>query len=300
MIFLLCLLSIACGREIEVKVIDEEGKPLEGAEVIVHYVGGPSEEVVKQLTNKNGVVHSRKTERVMRVELKVFKEGYYQSRFRHQHGNALPKDAEGEYRVVLRKIVNPVPMYAKRVNMIFPSLGKEYGFDFEVGDWVKPHGKGSQSDVFFLAEKSFNSMFNYRGHVTVRFPNLKDGLRIDSNKILESVFMSSKQALRDDDYLQKIDVVRGKPRDKNNPNTPLYNYVFRVRSKTGENGNITKSNYGRIMGGLFVAAGSDNPTAIAIRFEYYFNPKINDTSLEFASGSNLFKSLKKDERVRTP
>ena len=55
-IFLLYLSCVACGREIRVKVIDEKGNPVEGAEIIVHYAGGPAEEIIKKTTNKDGII----------------------------------------------------------------------------------------------------------------------------------------------------------------------------------------------------------------------------------------------------
>lgn len=296
---MICTLSVACGKELQVKVVGEDGKPVENAEVVVSYIGyGPPTRINGE-TDQNGVFVSRSEAPKLRIELEVSKAGYYKSLFRHQLGNSLVKDTEGEYKLILRKIVKPVAMYAKKVNMVFPALGEEYGFDFEAGDWVKPHGKGNRADVFFLAEKTFKDMFRYKGTVTARFSGKKDGLLIDPTKILGSVFLSAKKAPLEDVYTQSSQIMRGKFADKNELNTPLHNYVFRARSEV-RGKEIVKANYGRILGGMFVAAGSNDPNAIAVRFSYYFNPEVNDTSLEFARRENLFKNLKQMEHVTHP
>jgi hypothetical protein len=297
---MLCMLSASCGKELQVKVVDEEGSPVEGAEVMVHYVGGSSEKRNKGKTDKNGVFVSRGEVPYYRVELEINKVGYYMSQFRHKNSNSLPKDIEGEFKLVLRKMGDPVAMYAKKVNMIFPSLGEEYGFDFEAADWVKPHGTGARADVMFSAQKTFKDLFTYKGTVVVRFPEKKDGLLIDHTHISGSVYLSAKQAPVEGSYKRITKIIRGRPIDKNQPNTPMNNYVFRIRSKVNGKDFLETANYGKIVGGMLVAAASNEPEAIAIRFAYYYNPTPNNTSLEFFRKKNLFKNLKQMEHVAHP
>jgi hypothetical protein len=297
---MLCMLSVSFGKELQVKVVDENGLPIDGADVMVHYVGGPSETRNNGKTNKNGIFVSRGEVPYYRVELEINKEGYYMSQFRHQKDNPLPKDAEGEFQLALRKIGDPVAMYAKKVNMIFPSLDKEYGFDFEAGDSVKPHGIGTRDDVMFSAQKTFKDLFTYKGIVVVSFPQEKDGLLVDHTHIPGSVYLSAKQAPIEEPYKRITKIIRGRPIDKNQPNTPMYNYVFRVRSKVNGKDFLETANYGEIVGGMLVAAASNEPEAIAIRFAYYYNPTPNNTSLEFFRKKNLFKNLKQMEHVAHP
>jgi hypothetical protein len=49
--------------------------------------------------------------------------------------------------LVMRKIKQPVPLYAKKLSAIVPTYDKPVGFDFEAGDWVAPHGKGKSTDM---------------------------------------------------------------------------------------------------------------------------------------------------------
>jgi hypothetical protein len=54
--------------------------------------------------------------------------------------------------VVVPRILNPVPLYARRVGesprLELPELGP-VGFDLVVSDWVAPRGKGKRADLIF-------------------------------------------------------------------------------------------------------------------------------------------------------
>jgi hypothetical protein len=51
--------------------------------------------------------------------------------------------------ITLRKILNPIPLYAKQNDIPIPEKEKWIGFDLEKADWVKPFGVGVISDVEF-------------------------------------------------------------------------------------------------------------------------------------------------------
>jgi hypothetical protein len=55
-----------------------------------------------------------------------------------------------DFSMSLRKIIHPIPLYAKQNNIPFPESDKWIGFDLEKADWVKPFGSGIVSDVDFL------------------------------------------------------------------------------------------------------------------------------------------------------
>ena len=190
--------------------------------------------------------------------------------------------------VVLKKIINPVPMYAKRVNLGMPVFDKTVGFDLMEGDWVVPHGRGKVSDFVFLAELQKRSDEDYNYRLTLTFSNPADGIQsFDAVSRYGSELRSPHQA-PDKGYGGKwVQVQIRKPgsagentRDENR------NYVYRVRSNTDKNGNITGAVYGKIYGDF-------------MNFVYYLNPD-GTRNVEFDPKRNLFKNLNQDEEVRQP
>ena len=296
---MVCLLSIACGKELRVEVVDEDGKPVENAQVIVSYVSAGPADRVKGKTNKKGVFISQGDAPSMRIELEITKDGYYKSRFQHKYGNALPKDTEGTYKLILRKINNPVPMFAKAVDVLLPSLKQEYGFDFEVGDLVEPHGRGVHSDVYFWIDKSVRSVFDYEISLKVRFPEEMNGILVDKTRIPGSVYLSASKADKDALYKSTLDFYRSRGKQGKMGGLSKNNYIFRVRSEIMESSAI-QSNYGRIVGGINAVSAVDKPGKAAVRFAYYFNPKTDSISLEFKRKANLFKNLKRMEHIIHP
>lgn len=53
-------------------------------------------------------------------------------------------------RIVLKRILAPRPLIAKRAWIVLPSLSGEAAYDFVAGDLVSPHGKGTSPDVWFV------------------------------------------------------------------------------------------------------------------------------------------------------
>ena len=51
--------------------------------------------------------------------------------------------------IVLKQVIKPISMYAKRINKQPPANAKPVGYDLMVGDWVAPHGKGENTDISF-------------------------------------------------------------------------------------------------------------------------------------------------------
>jgi hypothetical protein len=51
--------------------------------------------------------------------------------------------------IIARKIIKPIPLYAKINDVPIPSREKWIGFDFEKADWMKPWGKGLEVDIEF-------------------------------------------------------------------------------------------------------------------------------------------------------
>jgi hypothetical protein len=59
--------------------------------------------------------------------------------------------------IPLKRIIAPRPLIAKRAYIVLPSLSGEAAYDFVVGDLVRPHGKGSSPDAWFVWTRAADS-----------------------------------------------------------------------------------------------------------------------------------------------
>jgi hypothetical protein len=50
--------------------------------------------------------------------------------------------------ITMRKVRKPIPLLGKVVNRAIAEQNKPIGYDLEIGDWVKPYGKGVVGDFF--------------------------------------------------------------------------------------------------------------------------------------------------------
>jgi hypothetical protein len=174
-----------------------------------------------------------------------------------------------------------------------PDLDKPVGYDFEVGDWVGPYGKGVSADIFFTAHFDKHDDGESDFTLTVSFPNAEDGLQEFSVpqyylNTRDSALWSAQMAPTNGYNAQWIQVdnrKRGQPIETNrNPNR---NYYFRVRTKVDDRGNIVSAHYGKIYGDF-------------MQFSYYFNPTPNSRNIEFDPKQNLMTNLKPGEGVNEP
>ena len=222
------------------------------------------------------------------VVVTVTKPGYYES------NESVFSEAgvahQGILTIVLKKIKNPVPMYAKKVNSVWgiskiPVFNQDVGYDLEVGDWVAPHGKGKTADfVFNVVAENKDPKKDRKCVYNIKFSNDKDGIQeYNANKGNQSVYRWPYEA-PEDGYVKKIekyDIVSSDRREKNIKNDNEMNYIYRVRTKTDGKGNIIEARYGKIQGEITVFSNG------GIQFTYCFNPSGNH-SLEFDTEKNLF------------
>jgi hypothetical protein len=187
--------------------------------------------------------------------------------------------------VKMRKIKNPVPMIYKKVFRIKPpENGKPIGFDLEKADWAAPYGKGVASDLIFNVSLSESPKKGVA--YTLNFNSEADGIQeyLPPDEYARSAFKWPYKA-----------PLEGYQRSMSrfayylypNPDLPSsdlknpINYIFRVRSRKLENGDISGS-YGFIKGEIQIEKEN------ALYFEYWFNPVPNERSLEY-SGENLLE-----------
>ncbi len=141
------------AEKVGVTVLDEQSEPLGGAIVDVWYAGfqgdGSGDKKSSGVSDKNGK-YVGEGKAAMHIEVHVSKEGWYTSK-----SKMLPKGKDHTVPLVLRKKEHPVPLYVRDVFLKFPVFDKWLGFDFEVGDWVAPQGRGKSRDVQFKFHREY-------------------------------------------------------------------------------------------------------------------------------------------------
>lgn len=276
-------------------VNDETMEPIDNATVGVSFspggtLGGASRSK-KAITNQEGKAVI-KGKSIFSMGVGARKEGWYHSglkapnRVPDENGKYHPKNNQ-EVLLRLRKIKNPIPMYAKRVELISPDKGNKVGYDFEVGDWVAPHGEGKIADMYVLSELSQRGPRDFDHTITISFPYKYDGIQeifYDTPSEYKSDYLAPENGYQSSwKYIRTRKPGEG---EKGNVN-PNRNYLLRVRTKADKSGKIESANYIKIYGEI-------------PRFSYYFNPTANDRNLEFDPNQNLFDEILRDELVTAP
>lgn len=304
-----------------VRVTDEMGSVITNAEVHAGFVesikpgwgwGGGKETRWKGKTDTNGLcVITAMCEG--EAGIAAGKDGYYWSsgykvRFTNFVGTVAKRWQPWNpvVDVVLKRIGNPIPMYARSTReMNIPVEAEAVGFDLIKADWVAPHGRGVVVDFLFRLDRApsrvvstrYGDLELYDVALLVSFPNEGDGIQSvtvpirggRSNLRLpatapESGYASNlvKRVAREQDKQPFSNIAEGG------------NYFFRVRTKKDETGKIVSSLYGKIYGDI--RFGRDG----VIQFLYYLNPTPNDRNMEFDPAKNLFNNLSSLEEVREP
>lgn len=284
-----------------VHVVDERGEPVPDATVTIRFLEdrtsvGKYWSIGK--TDRQGNYTAEGRHRDLNLDAAVDKEGYYHGGtdgvdFKDLIlGKLQPWNPVAE--VVLRPMVKPVPLYARRVRTEIPVLDQPCGYDLEKGDWVAPYGNGTTRDFIFTARREFKSRKDYEVQVEMTFANPEDGImKAKLPKIgKQSVFRWEREA-PEDGYEQSI-----KLKNAVHDGTHIKSYeeddalFFRLR--TGKSGSrLDKACYAKISNGLRLS-GMYSKTCF-ISFFYYFNPASLDRNLEWDMKKNLFSGLSADE-----
>lgn len=191
--------------------------------------------------------------------------------------------------VILKKIINPVPMYAKQVSAEIPAEAKTVGFDLQEADWVAPHGKGRRADFVFYLTRRFANDQNYEVRLRLTFSNEGDGIQ----SVFADRHYGSELSLPHNAPLDGYQSVWERTDASVNAAPPRsdQNYFFRVRTQN------QTALYGKIHGEIEIAGyGTAKPTVI---FIYYLNPD-STRNVEFDPKRNLLRDLKPLEEVRKP
>jgi hypothetical protein len=273
-------------RDVKVTVTDDEGVPVQGVISTVSFMGvtAASTQRTKGETNAQGVFQaSGKPQLTIHVRLE--KEGYYST-----ESDRLPRNQDHDVCYVIRKIRNPIPLYAKRLQVVAPIVGEQFAYDCEIGDWVAPHGEGKIEDLIFkvVVHRMVDEYADYRYDVTASFKNKNDGfVKFDQFKPseLSAPYEAPENKTYADSwtYFKERDPQRGIVTNAE----PNRGYIFRLRTQVDNSGRVISCHYAKAIG--------DIP-----ELEIYFNPKPNDRNLEFDPSQNLFGELSPIEQVLKP
>lgn len=292
--------------QVTVKVVDENGIPIEGAKAGVTFEmpkgtsQGINNETIEEITNITGVI-TAKHRTFDKVGYGATKDGYYESlgvyRFeKRENGRWQPWNPE--INLVLRKIENPVPMYARdtQMNLItLPVPNKAIGFDLIEYDWVNPYGKGSHADLIFKLSGTYVNEREFDNKLEVTFSNNFDGIQLIKENRRHGSMLKLPRTAPDTGYKTSLIKLRsripGKPLKEDTEDDN--NYIFRVRSEV-KNGKLIRAMYGKIHGDIEYGVNKSNQATII--FKYYLNSDYT-RNLEFDPNNNLFRNLKSTEQV---
>ena len=125
-------------------VVDESGAPLEGIDVGVGFeknaAGSTRTRAQRGLSDTDGLFTATGNCNGY-IGFSGSKEEYYRSSYSYEfkrRGIFGWKPWNKEFKIVMRKIENPVPMYARKAILEVPVKGKNVGFDLIAYDWVAP------------------------------------------------------------------------------------------------------------------------------------------------------------------
>jgi len=134
------------------------------------------------------------------ASLRVSKAGYYgfgvqnAKDFRFSSG-----ELEGgvEKTVELRPMIEPTALYAKltqprryapEAETSIPVLSEWCGYDFEIGNWVAPHGDGKTADILIMFEREFIDFEKTRTPIEVRREAVEGKYKRLGKKFTEEAF----------------------------------------------------------------------------------------------------------------
>jgi len=303
-----CQISVE-EASVTVKVVGDDQSPIEGARVgagfeLPYWVNQPYRATPREGITANDGIVAFKEKTSGRVTFGVTKEGYYQTigqpiSFASQLQAKAPFEAE--VTATLKRKINPIAMYARKVQKEIPVATGPVGFDLEAGDWVAPYGKGGTSDLLFTLKRQFTDRRSYEASVTITFPNKGDGVQPIS---LEDTNSGSELKLPrtapEDGYEPKLVASVGASQNDAGHEGASANssFFFRVRTVLDDEKKVKSAVYGKIDGGIRLDA--INSKTCFVIFTYYLNPTPNDRNMEFNPQKNLFSNLTSDEQVTAP
>jgi hypothetical protein len=288
---------------IKIKVIDDNGASVEDANVYISFEkntsSGTKMYAIKAVTGLDGKFEATGSGNG-HISYGATKDGYYQSHYTYdfpgQKDNSLEKR---EFQILLRKIENPVPMYARRIRKEIPFVKKEIGFDLIKSDWVVPFGQGQKADFSAYLESDETGVNDFEYNVRISFNGKFNGIyEYSENTRVGSMYKLPRYAPLNG-YKSSLNVFwRGLKRGSKISWDGNKHHILRVRSEE-ENGKLIKAMYGKIFSDIKLRSNRKTGGLPSIEFIYYLNPDYT-RNLEFDPKRNLFGILPDLERISEP
>jgi hypothetical protein len=152
--------------------------------------------------------------------------------------------------LILKKIVHPIPMYARRQETDIPSLSESAGFDLIEADWVVPHGRGKSSDFVFKITKHVNSFSDFGAEMLISFSNPADGIALMPVDTEGGSELRSSHSAPSVGYTSSLSLLQGNSKGGGpyGLRAEEKGYYFRVRTIVDDHGQIVSALYGKIYG----------------------------------------------------
>lgn len=298
-------LFAASVAKVTVEIVDENGHPVDNAQIVMCFFSGcRGNDIFRERTDDKGIFSKSSSSSDGRVGGSIDKKGYYSSSFHYafppfgkKFGRWQPWGKQ--MTVVLRSIVNPVPMYVRNRWFSVPEPNMEIGFDLMKADWVVPYGQGMTSDFIVRTKrKVFNDEID--STLTITFSNTNDGIYQIKEKLnffgTGSIYQLPRIAPVDG-YQHEFVVRRYRGAKGNIRGDKDNNFIFRVRTEVDDDGRIINALYGKIRGDINFAPLEGD--AGDFKMHYYLNPD-GTRNLEFDVKRNLFQNLPYMEKVTRP
>jgi hypothetical protein len=322
------ILCSSYADNVEVTVVDENTRePVAGADVAISFTRPVNSDGHHGETDKAGNFGARGTN-TMGVFIRINKKGYYE--WVKRRGI---RKGDHSVTVVLRKVENPIPLYVRDVFLKFPIFDEWLGFDFEVGDWVAPQGRGKSRDILFKfhreymgndyterelekliprvqeAKKKRGEKWNaeefrlktakWDGVLWMDFPSELAGIVEEKGGYLPNSKMKMPHLAPEDGYqTEEIEIKKKSYKSEKEKAEEIQQYI-----KFGEgkpSGYFIRTRVVEVDGKVVKANYAKLADKIgvgaggSINFTYYFNPTPNDRNLEYRPGSNLASEQKRE------
>jgi len=285
--------------KITVRVIDEAGKPVENVKVGIGFGKGDADGLTNSEGRFSGAANCNG-----HIGFNAVKPGYYMSigTYEFNYGKKSLTRWEPwnpEVTIVLRRVENPVPMYArdtKESTLIIPVTGKDVGFDLIMYDWVKPYGHGKVADILCNLNVRRSDRDDFEYNMKISFPGQFNGIQSFEEDLLHGSEFKLPRFAPVDGYKKEVKAfIDRKPvgASKSSFNQNVH-HVFRIRSEV-EKGKLKKAVYGKIIGDIHI--GTKKEGTAYLYFKYYLNTDYT-RNLEFDPTRNLFLNLPEREQVR--
>ena len=207
-----------------------------------------------------------------------------------------------DVRIMMRKVGNPIPLCAKRIERweesgLYPAGTNTIAYDLMQGDWLPPLGKGVHADVELVhrrIDKGEGCLYQgskvkkiWRDEVDLRFTGKDNGLVGYTSDPSETLRI---RTAPEDGYSPTHLIWAEK--DKNlryhTSEDPNRSYAFRIRTRRNERGEIVEAFYGKIYRNPRLLDGGGYPLH-GFDMIYYLNPTPLDRNLEWDRKNNGFK-----------